>query len=112
MPSVPLKHIWPLSIGNVLLAFPSTGSGVLHVDRPGRNSLVYDLMEPNRPLVDRMVLDLFDKTIFTRGMFVPQDSGEIRMARQFSRYVAASCAVLTDTVVSTVSRIANMYRRG
>ncbi|NPA85913.1 MAG: CRISPR-associated endonuclease Cas1 [bacterium] len=30
--------------------------GFLHVERPGRLSLVYDLMEPLRPFVDRFVL--------------------------------------------------------
>lgn len=29
--------------------------GYLHVERPGRTSLVYDLMEPFRPMVDRFV---------------------------------------------------------
>ncbi len=30
--------------------------GYLHVERPGRLSLVYDLMEPFRPMVDRFVI--------------------------------------------------------
>jgi CRISPR-associated protein Cas1 len=36
--------------------------GYLHVERPGRISLVYDLMEPFRPMVDRFVFS------YLRGM--------------------------------------------
>jgi CRISP-associated protein Cas1 len=31
--------------------------GYLHVSRSGRAALVYDLMEPLRPLADRLILD-------------------------------------------------------
>ena len=33
--------------------------GYLHACRPGRTALVYDLMEPLRPLADRMLLNFF-----------------------------------------------------
>jgi CRISPR associated protein Cas1 len=32
--------------------------GVLHADRDGRASFVYDLLEPLRPIVDRMMLEM------------------------------------------------------
>ena len=38
--------------------------GYLHVERPGRLSLVYDLMEPARPIVDRLTLSY----IFSHGL--------------------------------------------
>ena len=38
--------------------------GVLHEDKDGRASLVYDLMEPLRPKVDRLVLELITSRTF------------------------------------------------
>ena len=35
--------------------------GYLHVDRPGRLSLVFDLMEPFRPMVDRFVISFLKR---------------------------------------------------
>jgi CRISPR-associated protein Cas1 len=35
--------------------------GYIHVDRPGKLSLVFDLMEPFRPMVDRFVISFLKK---------------------------------------------------
>ncbi len=50
-------------------------AGYLHVERPGRLSLVYDLMEPFRPMVDRFLVSFlkgFKKIHFEkkRGTFI------------------------------------------
>ncbi len=42
--------------------------GFLHTERPGKLSLVYDLMEPYRPMVDRFVISFIkhcDKRVFS-----------------------------------------------
>jgi hypothetical protein len=41
--------------------------GFLHSDRPGRDSLVYDVMEPYRPRVDAALLEFLAKTTFRKG---------------------------------------------
>jgi len=38
--------------------------GLLHADAPNRNSLVFDVMEPFRPFVDRKIITLFTKRMF------------------------------------------------
>lgn len=43
------------------------GMGTVHVDRDGRASFVYDLMEPVRPVVDRLVLQLIQSHTFKEG---------------------------------------------
>lgn len=43
------------------------GLGIIHVDKDGRASFVYDLMEPVRPTVDRMVLEFIRSHTFTEG---------------------------------------------
>lgn len=41
------------------------GLGIFHADKDGRASSVYDLMEPNRPIVDRLVLEFVQGHSFT-----------------------------------------------
>lgn len=47
-----MGQIWKYTLKFGLDAF----MGYLHVDRPGKLSLVFDLMEPFRPMVDRFVV--------------------------------------------------------
>jgi len=53
--------------------------GYLHTSRPGRLALVYDLMEPFRPLVDRTVLRFVLTQHFTSKDFLLSPTGVCRM---------------------------------
>ena len=109
-----LNYAYGILEAQVLSAINVSGldpaCGCLHYDKIGRNSLVYDLMEPHRPQVDSLVLSLFAKTTFTRGMLVPLDSGEVRLSKQFARYVVASCMLPLDTISETVGSFVKIYR--
>jgi CRISPR-associated protein Cas1 len=111
-----LNYAYAMLQSQVLSAINTSGldpaCGCLHMDRLGRDSLVFDLMEPHRSQVDRLVLDLLEKTIFTRGMLVPQESGEVRLSKQFARYVAASCLLSLNSIAETVAYFVEIYRRG
>ena len=61
--------------------------GYLHVCRLGRVALVYDLMEPLRPLVDRLVLHFARSRTFTPNDFVLTARGVCRLHPQLSREV-------------------------
>jgi len=65
--------------------------GFLHADKDGRDSLVYDLMEPFRPHVDSLVLSLIARTVFTYGDFVTDSAGQCRLHPQLTRAVVAAC---------------------
>ncbi|ADV65291.1 CRISPR-associated protein Cas1 [Desulfurococcus mucosus DSM 2162] len=43
-------------------------AGFLHAERPGRLSLVYDLIEPFRPLGDRLIASLLRRGVLRPGM--------------------------------------------
>jgi CRISP-associated protein Cas1 len=109
-----LNYAYGILEAQVLAAINASGldpaCGCLHTDRIGRNSLVYDLMEPHRPQVDRLVLDLFAKTTFTRGMLVPLESGEVRLSKQFARFVVASCMLPLATITETIASFIKIYR--
>ena len=61
--------------------------GYLHACRPGRAALVYDLMEPMRPQVDRLVLDLVRSHIFSPSDFILTDRGVCRLHPQLARQI-------------------------
>lgn len=55
------------------------GLGILHADRPGRDSLAYDVLEPVRPFVDAYVLRLAREHTFARDDFFETLQGVCRI---------------------------------
>lgn len=55
--------------------------GIMHVDRPGRQSLALDLMEELRPImVDRFVLSSINNRVVVAEDFDELESGEVRLS--------------------------------
>ncbi len=67
--------------------------GILHADKDGRDSLVYDLMELYRPIVDETVLRLFGKLTLKKGDVLSVDDGSVRLNPELARLVLASCGM-------------------
>ena len=63
--------------------------GYLHVCQPGRQALVYDLMEPYRPEVDREVLLLVRSQTFAPGDFSIDAKGVCRLHPELGRRLVA-----------------------
>jgi CRISPR-associated endonuclease Cas1 len=55
------------------------GFGLIHVDSPIRDSLVYDLMEPIRPKVDALFFDWVARSPLKRDWFFEQRDGTCRL---------------------------------
>ena len=77
-----------MSIARAQAGLDST-LGVLHAQRPGRPSLIFDLMEPLRPLVDAKLVAFLRDHIFVRSDFPIGDSGVVRLHPQLARAVAS-----------------------
>ena len=67
--------------------------GFLHLDKLGRDSLVYDLMECERGTVDGLVLDFLGRTTLHWGDVTPVSDGSCWLHPQLARAVAAACRV-------------------
>ncbi len=67
--------------------------GILHSSKGYRDSLVYDLMEPYRPIVDALVLDFLCSSTFQIGDFTKVSDGSIRLHPQLARSLVATCKV-------------------
>ncbi len=68
--------------------------GFLHVSKRGREAFVYDLMEPLRPVADRMVLNLIRSQAFSAGDFFISTNGVCRLHPQLARVLADSSVPL------------------
>jgi hypothetical protein len=78
-----LNYTYAVLEGRVRIAIAEAGLdqsiGYLHVCQAGRDSLVYDLMEPYRPLADRHVLEIIRSETFTARDFVVDSKGVCRL---------------------------------
>jgi CRISP-associated protein Cas1 len=70
--------------------------GLLHADKSGRDSLVFDLMECERGAVDGLVLDFLARTTFRLADFTRLPDGCVRLHPELARLVVATCRVPKD----------------
>ncbi len=78
--------------------------GYLHTCRPRRAALVYDLMEPLRPQVDRLVSAFVRSHTFSPSDFVLGTAGVCRLHPQLGRKIAG-LRVNDKAVHETVSLV-------
>jgi CRISPR/Cas system-associated endonuclease Cas1 len=65
--------------------------GFLHTYNVDRPALVFDLMEPQRPIVDRKVLEFVQAHTFHPADFTIRSDGVCRLNPEMARYVAKLC---------------------
>jgi CRISPR-associated protein Cas1 len=87
---------------SIIMAGLEPTCGYLHTFSENRHSLVYDLMEPFRALVEAKVLALFRKTIFNKGDFYQVINGECRVNEELRRFIIATCRISQDSIDGTV----------
>jgi CRISPR-associated protein Cas1 len=66
--------------------------GIMHEGRDRSSKFVFDLMEPERPKVDRAVLDFVKATVFDPADFTIRSDGVVRLNPQLARHVAGLAA--------------------
>jgi CRISPR-associated endonuclease Cas1 len=67
--------------------------GFLHADKPGRDSLVYDVMELERGAVDDLLLSFLGRTALHYGDFARKQDGSLLLHPQLTRLLLAECRV-------------------
>jgi CRISP-associated protein Cas1 len=72
--------------------------GVMHEGSDGSSKLIFDLMEPERPKVDRAVLEFVKAHVFDPADFTIRSGGVVRLNPQLARHVAGSCYSLREKV--------------
>ena len=59
----------------------------MHEGRDGASAFIFDLMEPERPAIDRKVLEFIRGHVFDPADFVIRSDGVCRLNPEMARYV-------------------------
>jgi CRISPR-associated protein Cas1 len=78
------------------------GLGIFHADKDGRASFVYDVMEPSRPTVDRLVLEFVRSHTFNEGDCWETREGFCRLDPHLASSVACWSGKIRRIVASVV----------
>ena len=62
--------------------------GIMHYDRDGAPAFVFDMMEPERPKVDRAVLGFLKSEALHPADFTIREDGVVRLNPELARHVA------------------------
>ena len=82
--------------------------GFLHCDKPHRHSLVFDALEPLRPLIDAKVRALIESNTFDRGDFLRLSTGHIRMVPNLIKLVLQQTALPETDIKLAVAFILDL----
>jgi CRISPR-associated protein Cas1 len=74
--------------------------GFLHSHNPDRPALVFDLMEPLRPIVDRTVLNFVQQHTFHPADFTIRSGGVCRLNPKMARHVIRQAAGGFENMIS------------
>jgi endogenous inhibitor of DNA gyrase (YacG/DUF329 family) len=86
--------------------------GILHADRDTRLSFIYDFMEPVRPVVDRLVLELVASHAFRRAELWATRDGRCRLDQDFAAGLRGWLPLLRRALEPVVAHVEAMLRRG
>lgn len=84
------------------------GLGVLHADVKGRDSMVLDIMEVARPLVDRYVLDLIATRPLCKVDFAEDRRGVVRVLAPLTHRIAEAMPALAKALAPVVEQVAKI----
>lgn len=105
-----LNYLYTLLESETRLAIAALGLdpgfGLLHVDHATRDSLVYDLMEPARPTIDRYVLDWITRTPLKRNWFFEDRDGCCRLMADLTVQLSYTASTWAREVAPIVERYA------
>jgi CRISPR-associated endonuclease Cas1 len=83
------------------------GIGIFHADHDARASFVYDLMEPIRPVVDRLAFEFFLRHEFRKGDCWETREGHCRLDPLLASQVAHWSAQVRPQAAAVVREVVN-----
>ena len=81
--------------------------GIMHEGSDGSSKFIFDLMEPERPRIDRAVLDFVKGHVFDPADFVIRSDGVCRLSPEMARIVVAKVSTqkISDALEMSVARM-------
>jgi CRISPR-associated protein Cas1 len=74
--------------------------GIMHEKRDASPAFIFDLMEPERPIIDQMVLEFVKSHVFDPADFVIRSDGVCRLNPQMARRVVGSLSGIRNKVAA------------
>lgn len=88
------------------------GMGILHADLKSRDSFVYDVIEPLRPVVDGYLLTLVGERTFSAKEFFETRQGVCRLMPPLPQSLAGTAPRLAKLVAPVVEQVAQRLVQG
>jgi hypothetical protein len=112
-----LNYCYIVEAGRLAKALAAQGMclsiGFLHSDRKGRNSLVWDVIEPLRPSIDAKVFAFIEAHEFARRDFPQSGCNVHRLSRDVTQLLLHRCSLplreiegAADWIARTIARCA------
>lgn len=96
---------------HVLTAGVDPTIGYIHSNlEEGRPSLVFDLMEPLRPVMDQRVLKFVLERTFSPADFILNENGICRLHPQFARFVVKSVQDMPEIEAITAANLKRLFK--
>jgi len=84
--------------------------GIIHVDHNSRTSLVFDLMEPVRPKVDRLLFNWVTSQAFNSKDFFETREGVCRISQDTAKQIIPLVKDLTSDITKTVKEFTAFFK--
>ena len=114
-PNALLNYLYTIALAEARLAALAVGCdpalGVIHADRPNRDSLASDLMEPVRPTVDEHVLQLLATHTFQPSDFFETREGNCRLMPDVAAPLATTALRWRRALGPIAERVGGAFRR-
>ena len=84
--------------------------GIIHADTPNRASLVFDLMEPIRPMADKLLLDWLIKITLNRKDFFETREGICRLSPNIASQIVPLLKDLDNDISEIVKEFTGFFK--
>lgn len=81
----------------------------LHANNEGRCSLVFDLMEPVRPIMDKRILEFIADRTFSPDDFILNKKGLCRLHPQFARFIVKHLQDIPEIEKITADNLKKLF---
>ena len=106
-----LNYLYALAEAEAVLACHAIGLdpglGIIHNDARGRQSLALNLIEPVRPLVDAIALELLERRTFRKVEFTETADGHCRLKAPLTHELAESVPRCSQALAPIAERVAH-----
>jgi CRISPR-associated endonuclease Cas1 len=109
-----LNYLYKLAEAETSIALRAVGLdpglGIVHTDRPGRDSMALDVLEAIRPEVERYVLRLAEDRVFSKQDFMELPDGTCRLLPPLTHELTMTMQLWRAALAPVVEHVANPLR--